>query len=341
MPDLRIRALVLAAGLATRLRPLTRARPKALLPVLGRPLIGETLGRLEAAGVEATAVNLHYLPDAIESELGERWGEMPLVYSREQEILGTLGALGPLRDFLGEADLIVLVNGDSLCDWPLRELVDRHLERGAFSTLLLSSSADPVDFGGVGIDAEGRVVAFPGAPEVGDVARHLVFAGCHVFGADLLRRVPEGNACIVADLYRPGLAQGLDLGSLVSDARWHDLGTPGRYLKAVLDTLERRGAGPRDSHLGDGVEVAPGARVLGCVLEPGARVQEGAVCEQCLILPGAVVGKGAYLRRCIVGDGVQVPPGKELSGAMVTPAAWDTGSGSRSGGDRTLTPFAG
>ena len=109
----QIRAVVLAAGLGTRLRPLTATVPKPLLPVLGRPLVEHTLERLEAIGCEAAALNLHHLAGAVRAGLGERFGSMPLVYSAEERLLGTLGALGPLRDFLAPADPT-----SSTASWP-------------------------------------------------------------------------------------------------------------------------------------------------------------------------------------------------------------------------------
>src|SRR5215470_4807101 len=165
MQGLRIRAVVLAAGLGTRLRPLTDLTPKPLLPVRGVPILGHTLARLAAAGCEAVAVNLHYLGDQIRKRFGDAHAGMPLTWSEEPEILGTLGALHPLKEFFAPADLVLLINGDSLCRWPLRRLVRRHLAahqaNGAQATLALASRPDPAEFGGgVGIDPAGRIQSF-------------------------------------------------------------------------------------------------------------------------------------------------------------------------------------
>ncbi|NJL29677.1 MAG: nucleotidyltransferase family protein, partial [Thermoanaerobaculia bacterium] len=128
---------MLAAGYGSRLRPLTSFVPKPLLPIGGQPVVGHTLRRLARAGCEAAALNLHHLAETIPRALGESYWGLPLVYSHELEILGTLGALWPLRDFLRRADVILLANGDSLCRWPLRRLVRHHLESAADATLLL------------------------------------------------------------------------------------------------------------------------------------------------------------------------------------------------------------
>src|SRR5947199_9443389 len=198
----RIRALVLAAGVGTRLRPLTEQLPKPLLPVRGVPVLGYTLTQLAALGCEAAAVNLHHLGEQVRRRFGAAHAGMPLTWSEEPELLGTLGALHPLKDFFAPADLVLLVNGDSLYRWPLRKLVRRHLAAGAPATLLLSSRADLGAFGGgVGVDRSWNILSFrPGDPERGEVLRRYVFAGAHVFSPDLLARVGPGKADVVRDL---------------------------------------------------------------------------------------------------------------------------------------------
>ena len=117
---------MLAAGKGERLRPLTLRLPKPLLPVGGEAVAGRTLRALARAGVEAAALNLHHLGDAVRDHFGERYAGLPLTYSEEPELLGTSGALPPLAEFFAPADLILIVNGDSLCDWPFEELIRAH-----------------------------------------------------------------------------------------------------------------------------------------------------------------------------------------------------------------------
>ena len=205
MQGSRLRALVLAAGLGTRLRPLTDVAPKPLLPVTGLPILGHTLQQLAAVGCEAAAVNLHHRGDQIRQRFGDSFAGMPLVYSEEPELLGTLGALHPLKEFLAGADMILLINGDSLCRWPLKKLIRRFQATPADTaqaTLLLTAQAPPADFGGgVGIDRNGRILSFrPNDPERGEVVRRYVFAGAHVISPRLLERVGPGKSDIVHDL---------------------------------------------------------------------------------------------------------------------------------------------
>jgi NDP-sugar pyrophosphorylase family protein len=313
----RLRALVLAAGRGERLRPLTDFLPKPLLPVVGEPVAGRTLARLRAAGCEAAALNLHHLGEAIRLRLGDEARGLPLVYSPEAQLLGTLGALVPLRDFLARAELVLVVNGDSLCRWPLGRLVRRHLRRGADATLLLARRADPERFGGgVGVDRRGRVVSLRRGDGGGPVARRRVFAGAQVLSPRLLERL-SGPGDLVTGLYAPLLAAGGRLESVETGRRWHDLGTPRRYLDAALDWGR---VGWRGSWVAAGAALERGARVRRSVLESGSRVERGSRVEESLLLPGAAVGRGGGAWRSILGPGAVLPPGTRVERRLVTVA---------------------
>jgi mannose-1-phosphate guanylyltransferase len=324
----RLRALVLAAGLGTRLRPLTELTPKPLLPVTGVPILGHTLAQLAAVGCEAVAVNLHHLGGQIRQRYGDAVAGIPITWSEEPDLLGTLGAFSPLREFFAPADLVLLINGDSLCQWPLRRLVRKHLAGGAPATLLLASRPAPASFGGgVGIDREGRIVSFwPGDPESdpnhrGEVVQRYVFAGAHVFTPDLLERVGPQKSDIVRNLYLPLLDEGATLQSMVTPRRWHDLGTPMRYLEAVVDWA--RAGWPerlwRRSWISPEAAIASGAKVRKAAVEAGAQVGEGAHVERSVLLPGARVGAGSVVRESILGFGAAVPPGTWVERRIVMP----------------------
>ena len=305
-----MRGVILAAGLGTRLRPLTDEIPKPLLPVAGRPIVARTLDALARAGCEAVAINLHHLGGMIREAIGPSYRGMPIEYFEEREILGTLGALPPMRGFLAPADLVVLANGDSLCRWPVEALVARHRAGNARATLLLSERTDPAELGGgVGIDRTGRVVRMRDAPAVGAVARRLVFAGVHVFSPDLVASVPEGPADVVESLYLPMLARGDRIGSFATRALWHDLGTRRRYLDGALAWVAGRPQGRWISRL---AQVSPSATVSRSIVEVGCRIGEGAKIEGSILLPGSIVGAGGVLRGALLGSGAEVPEGETV-----------------------------
>jgi NDP-sugar pyrophosphorylase family protein len=327
---LRLRAVVLAAGLGTRLRPLTETEPKPALPVAGVPVAARTLTLLARAGCEAAAVNLHHLGDRLRAGLGEAVAGMPLVYSEEEEIQGTLGALWPLREFCAEADMLLVVNGDSLCRWPFDRLLRTHRRSGAAATLLLSVGADPAEFGGgVGVGRDGDIVTFRAKPASAIVDRR-VFAGAHVIEPRWLRELGAGRAEFVDDLYEPLLESGARITGVGTRRPWHDLGTPERYRQAVLEYLFRRRAWRR-RWIGSGARVENGARLKRSVVETGAVVERGARLRATLVLPGARVGRDADLSECVVGFDARVPAGADIVGQLITPAADGENGGSRVG----------
>jgi mannose-1-phosphate guanylyltransferase len=324
----RLRALVLSAGLGTRLRPLTDELPKPLVPVCGHPILAHTLGSLAAAGCEAVAVNLHHRGEQIRRHFGAEYAGIPLTWSPEPVLLGTLGALLPLRDFFAPADLVLIINGDSLCRWPLARLVGHHLAGrrrpggGWKATLLLAARADPRLFGGgVETDRDGNIVdLLPDAPS--PAAHHRrVFAGAHVLSPELLELLPspEGSAAlsdIVRGLYVPLLAARRGcLGSLTTTRRWHDLGTPRRLLAATLDWA---GAGAGRRWISKAAEISEHAALRRCSVEAGCRVAAGAVVEDAVLLPGATVGEGGVVRGAVLGPGATVPAGGRLEERLLT-----------------------
>ncbi len=326
------RAVVLTAGLGTRLRPLTDLVPKALLPVAGRALVAHTLGQLAAAGCEAAALNLHHLGDRIREALGGAFDGMPLTFSEEKGLLGTLGALGPLAGFLAGAETVVVINGDSLCRWPLKQILKQHRRSGARATLLLSERADPEEFGGgVGLDVEGRVISFRKGDERaerGEIKRRRVFAGCHVLSHELCRGVAAEPADFVDDLYLPLLERGEQLHAYASNRPWFDLGSPRRYLAGVQAWI---GGWPRllrRSWIAPGADIAADAKLRRVVIESGARVEAGAEVAGCLLLPGARVAAGCRVLDSILGFGAALPAETSVEGRLVTPVRANVASGS-------------
>jgi NDP-sugar pyrophosphorylase family protein len=327
-----MRALVLAAGLGTRLRPLTLYLPKPLLPVPAPGVVvaarattvaGATIEALARAGCQAAALNIHHLAPQIVSGFGRQQFGMPLVYSHEPQILGTLGALHPLRRFLegGGGDFFLLVNGDSLCDWPFAELIEHHRRTGADATLLtLAAPPDQRLGGGLGLGEDGRVVQLRQLPARGEVARRRDFAGCHVISCRLLEKVPEGEGDIVEGLYQKVLERGGRIETLEQNGPWHDLGDPGRYLAA----------------LGEGAisplaEILQDAEISGSLVDREAKLGNGVKLDNCVVCHGARIGGHAHLERVILAPGARVVAGKHYSDGMLLPGEDQLRQWARSG----------
>ncbi|MEN9786143.1 MAG: hypothetical protein RLZZ299_1407 [Pseudomonadota bacterium] len=217
-------AFLLAAGLGTRLRPLTLSTPKPLLPVGGRPLLDSVLDHVRAHGHDEIVVNAHWLAPQIVAWAEGRRGVRVVVET--PAILGTGGGLRNARPLLAER--FVVVNGDILADVDLTALWNEP----APAVMALRAQETPVHTG-VSLDADGVVRGIAGV--VGEADRRLHFTGVHVLDRDVLDLVPPGGACIVRTAYRALIPQGRVRGR-VHTGRWTDIGTPEEYA-AVRDGI--------------------------------------------------------------------------------------------------------
>ena len=310
-----MKAMVLAAGLGLRMRPLTLLRAKPVLPVLNRPLLHWTLRRLAAAGVREVMVNLHHLPETVTAALGAGRGlGLRIHYAREVRILGTGGGPRAVRDFFGR-DAFLLVNGDVLFDLDLRRLCERHRRSGACATLALRPNPDPHAYSPVVTDRRGRILSIANRPRpaAGTVS---LFASVHVLQPELLDRLPEGVSDNVRDLYIPLLAEGAHLIGVRARGACYDLGRPSLYRDAQLRLL------PRSRPLvGNGAQVARGARVGRTVVGQGARVLPGVRVFGSVFWEGAVVEAGARVSWAILAQGARVRSGERAERVVVLPAA--------------------
>jgi len=313
-----MKAMVLAAGLGLRMRPLTLLRAKPALPVLNRPLLHWTMARLARAGVRDVVVNLHHLPETVTGVLGtgRRFG-LRIRYSHEPVVLGTGGGPRAVRELFGD-EPVLIVNGDVLFDFDLRRLIEAHRASGARATLALRRNPVPYAYSPVVTDRSGRILSIAGRPRRarGEVA---MFASVHVLDPALLERLPEGASDSVRDLYIPLLGEGARLHGVRTRGAWYDFGRPALYRDAQLRLLPGRG---RDRVLVDGkARVAATARLRRSVVGGRARVAAGARVERSVLWEGAVVEAGARLSGAIVATGGVVRAGEAAEGVIVLPAA--------------------
>lgn len=311
-----MKAMVLAAGLGTRMRPLTLVRAKPVLPVLNRPLLHWTLERLARHGVTDVVVNLHHLPDTVTRALGD--GQdlgLTIHYTPERRILGTGGGPRAVRDFFG-TEPFLLVNGDVLFDFDLTRLVERHLREEAKATLALLPNPDPRRYGPVVTDGRSRVLSLAGRPRR---ARGTVslFTGVHVMDPVLLDLLPKGASDTVLDLYAPLVAEGGLVAGVRVRGAWYDFGRPDLYRETQLRLLPGRG---RDRVLvHPDAEIDPAARLRRSVVGAGAQVGAGARIDRSVLWDGAVVEEGATVRDAVVvSDGV-VEAGEAVDRVAVLP----------------------
>ena len=308
-----MKAMVLAAGLGTRMRPLTGRLAKPALPVLNRPLIHWSLARLAAAGVTDVVVNLHHRPESVRRSVGDGSAlGLRVSYSYERRILGTGGGPRRVRDFFGDGPCLI-VNGDVVFDFDLLALVRRHREAGARATLALLRNPDPRSYTPVVVGPGGRIRSIGRRPSRA-AGPAMLFTGVHVLDPRLLERLPAGASDSVRDLYVPMLEAGERvLGARVRGA-WYDLGRPWLYLQSQVEMLASpvHGAGPRRSLIHSGARVAEGARISDSVVGDRAVVGEGAVVARSVLWGGARVGPGARVTDSVLDGSARVGRGVAL-----------------------------
>jgi len=307
-----MKAMVLAAGLGLRMRPLTALCAKAVLPVLNRPLLHWTLSLLARHGVTDVAINLHHRPASVRRAVGDASAfGLHVLLSPEREILGTAGGPRRFRRFFGDEPFL-LVNGDVFFDFDLSGLVARHVASGARATLALKPNPDPRVYGPVVTASDGGVRSIAGLPHP---ARGTVslFTGVHVLDPSLLDRLPPGFSDSVRDLYAPMLARGERLMGVRVGGAWYDLGNPRLYLEAQASLLA---SGVGGSLVDATVSLGRGARVVRSVVGPGSRIGPEASVVDSVLWDGVVVGARGRVRRSILASGVRVAPGSEHLGQV-------------------------
>ena len=320
-----MKALILAGGFGTRLRPLTYTRPKHMLPIANRPHIQHVFDLLDNCGVREIVLLTSYLAKhfaGVVEHVAARGFHFEVAH--EEEPLGTAGALKNAAGLLGDGDFLAL-NGDILTDIDLSGVLEFHRNKDAEATIVLTSVDDPSAYGVVPTDDAGRVLGFIEKPPRSEAPTNLINAGIYVFKPSILERIPAGVVYSAERELFPGLvAEGARLFATATDAYWMDIGTPQQYLTANLDALlgrYRTSAVPSPGNgavlSSDGATVAPTASVRTVCLGPGAKIEDGSTVERSVLLPGAVIGAGAHVETTIVGENARVRPGAVVAGAAV------------------------
>ena len=315
-------ALVLAAGLGTRLRPLTNVRAKPAVPLAGRPLIVRILRWLAAQGVADVVLNLHHRPETVTRVVGHGTGiGVRVRYSWEPVILGSAGGPRQALPLLGSRFFIV--NGDTLTTAPLRGLADAHARTGAGVTLAVGPRPDPDRYGGVLVTDDGRVRGF--APAGGGPASH--FVGLQMVDAAVFGHLPAGRpAATIGGLYDrllpdPDNGRGGRIHAHSVEDEFLDVGTPADYLAASLAVARREGR--RSPPAGAGSTIHPSASLTRTV-----------------VWDNVVIGADCRLEECILADGVELPPGTTLSRRICVPAtSTGGGEGRRRTGNAVVRPL--
>jgi mannose-1-phosphate guanylyltransferase/phosphomannomutase len=322
-----MKAVVMAGGEGTRLRPMTANQPKPLLPLVNRPIMEHVLRLLKRHGFTETVVTVQFLAALIRNYFGD--GEelgMALSYATEEVPLGTAGSVRNAAEALRD-DRFLVISGDALTDIDLTDLVRFHEENGALVTIGLKRVPNPLEFGIIIVDERGRVQRFLEKPTWGQVFSDTVNTGIYVMEPEVLGHVAEGTPVDWSgEVFPKLLAEGAPLYGYVADCYWEDVGTHASYMKAQADMLS--GLVEIDLNgfeLSPGVWVGEGAEVDAEAVLKGplfigdyAKVEAGVELREYTVLGSNVVVKeGAFLHRAVVHDNVFIASSTNLRGCVI------------------------
>jgi NDP-sugar pyrophosphorylase family protein len=291
-----MKAIVLAGGLGTRLKPLTERMPKPLLPVAGRPCIDFVLRSLVSAGFREIIVATSYMSDRVMKRIGDGVDyDASILYSFEATPAGTAGAVKRVADFIDET--FVVASGDVLADVDIKDLYESHRRKQAVATMALTRVEDPTEFGIVGLDEEGRIVRFQEKPSPEEVFSDLVNAGIYILEPEVLDFIPEGKTFDFSkDVFPLLLKKGRPVYGVELDGLWMDIGRPKDLWRASMEVVRRRG---KEASL-------KGVKCEGVVLlSEKANIEEGVEIQgPSFVGSGATLSRGATVRRSCVYDDV-------------------------------------
>jgi NDP-sugar pyrophosphorylase family protein len=342
-----VRGMILAAGLGSRLRPLTTHLPKPLVPVLNRPLLWHLITRIKQAGILEIAINLHYRGEQIRRWLGhgEHLG-VEITYSEEAELLGSAGGVWRMRHFFGN-EPVLIVHGDILFDVDLSEVIQYHLSRSAHATLVLHPAHHRYNYGKIGVNAQGQIGQFVGkhAPGVYGPLIDTVFTGVQVLDPAVLEAIPAGSGNSLTTAVYPGLlTKASRFYGYLMPGYWSDLGTPRRYWETNMDVVCGRVGSAVDLFRGEFhlmMAQQPAGRMAEAIRLPVAFASEidwqldshvgpevilGEGCQlahdvrlvQSVLWPRVRVGRGVTIERSIVLNDVTIPDGSQLVEKIVS-----------------------
>lgn len=351
-----MKAIIIAGGFGTRLRPLTYNTPKAIMPVANVPFLLHQIELIKKYGIKEVIINLHYLSDSIKKALRGVKG-VKLYYSIEKKPLGTAGAVKNAEEFFDDEPMVVF-NGDILTDLNLRELINFHKAKKAKATLTLARVEDPTTYGLVLMAKDKRIKEFIEKPNWERVTTNTINAGIYVLDPKIFREVPfRTEYSFERQLFPKLLQEGKRLYGYETAAYWLDIGNPVKYMEAHRAILRQevevkiggKKAG-RGIWVGEGAKKGKGSKIfapaiigkrstLGAgskihsftVIGDNVTVGERSVINHCVIWSGTEIGDDVKISDCIIGGNCEIGDGVTLAVGSVLADGTRVGRGSQIG----------
>ena len=317
-----MKAIVMAGGEGTRLRPVTAARPKPMVRILDKPVIDYILRLLKKHGITDVCITTGYMSDAVEAYVKSVDFGMNISCRAEREPLGTAGGVKACADFIGEDDCLV-ISGDAMCDFDLTACFDFHRGKNAEATIVLCSHDSPLEYGLVVTGRGGRIERFVEKPSWDAVCTDCINTGVYILSPELIREIPDGKYDFGKDFFPRLLTEKRRLFGVHADGYWCDVGTPEAYLRCAFDMLDGKmrfdravpetgkGVWSASAIPEDAVVVPPVFIGENVSIESGARIGPYAV-----VGAGSAVGAGAELTNCVM-DGARAGARASVCGAVI------------------------
>lgn len=323
-----MQAVVMAGGEGSRLRPLTLNRPKPMVPIANRYVMGHIVELLRQHNFTEAVATLHYRSDDIQNYFrdGSNFG-VGMNYSIEPQPMGTAGSVKLAEKFLARDEPFLIISGDALTDFNLTEITNFHKRVGAALTITLCRVPNPLEYGVIIVDGAGRIERFLEKPSWGEVISDTVNTGIYVLSPEILDEIdPDKPVDFSTDLFPALMKKGVPMYGYIASGYWCDVGSIPEYMRATSDLLSGKvNLGEVGRHIGGGiyieddVEIAPDAQLYGPVyLGQGVRIKGGVVIHgPTAIRPFTVVDNRAHIDRCILWRNTYIGEGAELRGAIV------------------------
>ena len=323
-----MQAVVMAGGEGSRLRPLTINRPKPMVPIANRPVMGHIIELLKRHNITDVVATLQYRADDIEKFFGDGANVgVTMNYSVEPRPLGTAGSVKFADKYLTRDEPFLIISGDALTDFNLTEIVDFHKRVGAAVTITLYRVPTPLEYGVIIVDDAGRIERFLEKPSWGEVISDTVNTGIYVISPEVLDDIEPGTPFDFSkDLFPLLMKRGAPLFGFIASGYWCDVGNIAEYMRATGDLLSGKvNLGETGQHIGGGiyveddVDIAPDAQLFGPIyLGTGVRIKGGVVIHgPTAIRPFTIVDNRVHIDRSIVWRNSYIGEGAELRGAII------------------------
>lgn len=328
-----MKAIILAGGIGTRLRPLTCTRPKLLFPVINKPLLDGTLERLAEAGVDEVVLAVKYMAEKFVQRYGDSKNGIKIVYSIEKKPMRTGGAIKYAEEKIGRQEVFLVLNGDIFTAIDYSAIIKKHKESNALATIAIYKVEDPSRYGTVELAGKNRIKQFVEKAPLGKAPSNLINAGVYVLDPKVFDYIPPGRPVSIEHEVFPKLAEEGKLFGYEFKEIWIDIGKPADYLRAnrlLLDKEPEKRVFGNDVNIQESVEFSNPLRVdVGAIIGqnskigPYAVIGEGAVLgknvclEYSVVFPFATIDDESSVIGAVIGEGVTIGAGVKISEGCV------------------------